>query len=598
MIGPQWNQEKMIIFARWILVVAIFAGMFFFLSEDRQSLGKAGTLLYLGIAAFVCAIFITLLFQHIKIEQYHYIAWVVDVVIVTLLVKFTGGAFFTHSGGVISVPVNFFMFIFPLLVLSNSVGRPWFSGIGSAVIVNVILAYLFATTPLSKGMVVPWSIYAMFAVFNFALGSFFLFSEKWIVIGDKTETKKREVELEKAYKNLRKEVGQRQKREQELFDKTRKLTTVIQVSRLLGSSLHLMDLFDIIIEKAREEMDSQMAFVMLKKGEELEVVHSIGVSEITKDIFKCRVAPGQGIFADVMLHSKSLCLNNIDHKDIFEDFAGSIERLRTLLVVPLRAPKDDSPLGVLCVANLLKGEEYTEEHKDFLGIFAIEAAMFIKQVKLRHDLEKSYFELITTLAQAIEAKDPYTRGHVNRVADYATRLAKALKLPSGEVTKIEKAAILHDVGKIATPESILNKPGRLTDDEFAIMKDHVVESRKLLSTVTYGIDDKTKDFVAYHHERWDGKGYPKELKGDQIPLGAQIIAVADTFDAMTSDRPYRKGFADEEALKRLVDSAGTQFNPKVLHTFFELMDFDPKTMKIRPRITETVEIQISRHVKK
>lgn len=598
MIGPEWNQEKMIIFARWILVVAIFAGMFFFLSGDHQAMGKARTLLYLGIAAFVGTIFVTLLFQHIRIDQYHYIGWVFDIIIVTLLVKFTGGAFFAHPGGTISVPANFFMFLFPLLVLSNSVGRPWYSGLGSAAIVNGILAYLFATTPVLEGVAIPWSIYAVFAVFNFALGSFFLFSEKWIVIGDKTETKKQEKELEKAYKNLRKEVTQRQKREQELYDKTRKLTTVIQVSRLLGSSLHLMDLFDIIIEKAREEMDSQMAFVMLRKGDEIEVVHSIGVSEITKDIFKCRVAPGQGIFADVMLHSKSLRLNNRDHKDLFEDFAGSIERLRTFLIVPLRAPKDDSPLGILCVANLLKGEQYTEDHEDFLGIFAIEAAMFIKQVKLRHDLERSYFELITTLAQAIEAKDPYTRGHVNRVADYATRLARALKLPTGEVSRIEKAAILHDVGKIATPEHILNKPGRLTDEEFAIMKDHVVESRKMLSSVTYGIDKKTKNYVAYHHERWDGKGYPKGLKGDQIPLGAQVIAVADTYDAMTSDRPYRKGFASEEALKRLIDSAGTQFNPKILHTFFELMDFDPKTMKIRPRIFDTVEMQLPRHTRK
>jgi len=598
MIGPEWNQEKMIIFARWILVVAIFAGMFFFLSGDHQALGKAKTLLYLGIAAFIGTIFVTILFQHIRVGQYHYIGWVFDVVIVTLLVKFTGGAFFAHSGSTIAVPANFFIFLFPLLVLSNSVGKPWYSGLGSAVIINGILAYLFATTPLPEGAAIPWSMYGMLAVFNFALGSFFLFSEKWIIIGDKTETKKREKELEKAYENLRKEVTQRQKREQELYDKTRKLTTVIQVSRLLGSSLHLMDLFDIIIEKAREEMNSQMAFIMLKKGDELEVAHSIGVSEITKDIFNCRIAPGQGIFADVMLNSKSLCLNYKDHKDLFEDFAGSIERLRTLLVVPLRAPKDDHPLGVLCVANLLMGEKYAEEHEDFLGIFAIEAAMFIKQVKLRHDLERSYFELITTLAQAIEAKDPYTRGHVNRVADFATRLARALKLPASEVSRIEKAAILHDVGKIATPEHILNKPGRLTDEEFSIMKDHVVESRKLLSTVTCGIDNKTKDYVAYHHERWDGKGYPKGLKGDQIPLGAQVIAVADTFDAMTSDRPYRKGFSSEDALKRLVDCAGTQFNPKVLHTFFELMDFDPKTMKIRPRITETIEMQIPGHIRK
>lgn len=588
MIGPEWNQEKMIIFVRWIMVVAIIAGLFFYLSGHPDSMGDTSRLVKLGAGALIGTILLTLLFQKFQVRQYHYFCWLFDVAIVTLLVSFTGGAYSVLPKGATGIPTNIFLIFFPLLVLSNSVGKPWYSGLGSATAVNGILAYLFYMA--NPGAPIPWTLYVLLAVFNFAVGSFFLFTEQWIVVGDTEETKKKEQELDKAYQNLRKEVAQREKREQELYDKTRKLTTVIQVSRLLGSSMHLGDLFDVIIEKAREEMNSQMAFIMLTQNDEMSVVHSIGVSEITKDIFKCRVAPGQGTFSDVIIQSKSFRLNSREHKDMFQTFAGSIEKMRTLLVVPLRAPKDDKPLGVLGVANMLVGENYTEEHEDFLGIFAIEAAMFIKQLKLRQDLERSYFELITTLAQAIEAKDPYTRGHVNRVADYAVRLSKALKLPVSEVDRVEKAAILHDVGKIATPEHILNKPGRLTDEEFAIMKDHVVESRKLLAEITSGIDESVKSYVSFHHERWDGKGYPKGLKGDQIPLGAQIIAVADTFDAMTSDRPYRKGFEAEDALSRLIDAAGTQFNPRVLHTFFELMDFDVKSQKIRPRITETVEM--------
>jgi HD-GYP domain-containing protein (c-di-GMP phosphodiesterase class II) len=585
MIGPEWNQEKMIIFARWILIIAVFAGLFFFL--EGQGFVNAGNLVKLGAGAIIGAALLSALFSRIKLNQYHYICWVFDITLITLLILNTGGAIYAAPKGAMGIPVNVFLFLYPLLVLSNSAGKPWYSGIGSALIVNGIIAWLFSTASTST----PWSIYAILAAFNFALGAFFMFAEQWIVVGDVDDAKKKDKEIEKAYINLRKEVAQREKREQELFDKTRKLTTVIQVSRMLGSSLHLGDLFEIIIEKAREEMNSSLAFVMLiNKDGYLQVEHSIGMSEITKDLFRAKVSPGSGLLADVILQSKSYRLSTRDNKEILDQFTGSIEKIRTILLVPLKAPKDDSPLGVLGVANMLVGDEYAADHEDFLGIFAIEAAMFIKQLKLKEDLERSYFELIITLAQAIEAKDPYTRGHVNRVADFSIRLSKALKLPASEISKVEKAAILHDVGKIATPEHILNKPGRLTDEEFSIMKDHVVESRKMLQEITTGLDEQIKSYVGYHHERWDGKGYPKGLKGEEIPLGAQIIAVADTFDAMTSDRPYRKGFENEQALKMLIDAAGTQFNPRVLHTFFDMMDFDPKTAKIMPRLSDTVEM--------
>ncbi len=589
MIGPEWNQEKMVIFIRWILVLSVFAGLFFFQSTFPNVIGNTGNLFKLGIAALIGTTVLSLMFMKFKLDQYHYICWIFDVIIITFLVKYTGGAYFALPKDVTGISVNFFIFLFPLLVLNNSAGKPWYSGIGSAIIVDIILAYLFTTT--QSTMPPPWPIFGVLAVFNLAVGSLFLFAEQWIVVGDIDEAEKKKKQLDTAYENLRNEVKQREKREQELYDKTRKLTTVIQVSRLLGSSSYLSDLLDVIIEKAREEMNSQMSFIMLVKDRQLEVVRSIGVSEITKDVIKCKIAPGQGVFSDVIMQDKSFRLNLEENKEQFDVFAGSIEKFKTVLLVPLRAPKDDMPLGVLGTANLLVGSGYNEEHEDFLGIFAIEAAMFIKQLKLKQELEQSYFDLIRTLAQAIEAKDPYTRGHVNRVADYSIQLAKSLRLPVSEVTRIEKAAILHDVGKIATPEHILNKPGRLTDEEFTIMKEHVVESRKLLSEITGGIDDQIKNYVSYHHERWDGMGYPRGLKGDQIPLGAQIIAVADTFDAMTSDRPYRKGFSFEEALKRLIDSAGTQFDAKLLYKFFEIMDFDPKSGKIRPRIQETVQME-------
>ncbi len=588
MIGPEWNHEKSVVFLRWIFVLAVFASLLFFTMEHPNAIPHSRELLVLGGIALVLTFMLNTLFGKVDLNQYHYLGWAFDFIVIFLLIKYTGGAFFEPAK---TTPpfVNIFLFLFPLLVLNNSIGKNWQSGLGSALLVNIALLYFLLTT--QGALKTYWSLFAFLGIFNFALGSLFMFSEQWIVVGDTTELKEREREVEQAYQTLRKEIEIRKRREQELSDKISKLHTITQVSRALGSIYDLPHLFEMIVEKAKEEVNSQMAFIMLEKDSFLEVVHAEGVSEITQDVFKCRVAKGQSVIADVMLKSEPIRISRKENPDIFSDFAGATERLKTMLLVPLKAPKDKKPIGVLGVANLYVGDSYTQEHEDFLAVFAIEAAMFIRQLQLKHDLERSYFELIMALAQAIEAKDPYTRGHVQRVAEYSIRLARALRLPPSEISRIEKAAILHDIGKIATPEHILNKPGRLTDEEFAIMKMHVVESRKMLSEITAGIDEKTKDYVAYHHERWDGKGYPEGLKGDEIPLGAQIIAVADTFDAMTSDRPYRKGFPPEEALRRLINTAGTQFNPHILHTFFDLMNFDKETGKIKSIVTDTIEIK-------
>jgi HD-GYP domain-containing protein (c-di-GMP phosphodiesterase class II) len=176
------------------------------------------------------------------------------------------------------------------------------------------------------------------------------------------------------------------------------------------------------------------------------------------------------------------------------------------------------------------------------------------------------------LIQAMKIKDDYTGWHVQRVADMSLNLAEALNLPPEETAEIHKAAALHDVGKIMTPISILNKPGALSDEEFGIMKQHAADTEKLLTGVTGCVDKSIIDTAKSHHERWDGKGYPNGLKGEQIPLGARIIAIADTYDAITSDRPYRKGAPKEKALEIINQNSGTQFEPKLVEAFMKMMN--------------------------
>ena len=177
---------------------------------------------------------------------------------------------------------------------------------------------------------------------------------------------------------------------------------------------------------------------------------------------------------------------------------------------------------------------------------------------------------IQALAAAVDAKDAYTQGHSRRVAQYAAALARFIGLPKDDVELIFTTGTLHDVGKIGVPDGILNKKGRLEDDERAIMETHPVLGEVIVRKVPQLAT--TLPGVRHHHERWDGKGYPDKLQGDAIPKIARILALADTFDAMTSDRPYRKGMAKEIALREIARNAGTQFDPELAPRFVEMME--------------------------
>ncbi len=185
-------------------------------------------------------------------------------------------------------------------------------------------------------------------------------------------------------------------------------------------------------------------------------------------------------------------------------------------------------------------------------------------------IEQMSFETIQTLAHAIDAKDPYTRGHSSRVSDYSVEVAKALGWNEDRVSNLRFCAILHDIGKIGVPDSILNKPQRLTDVEYDIIKSHTTMGGDILKgRVNIGL---AEDVARSHHERYDGKGYPRGLKGEEISEEARIVAIADSFDAMSSNRVYRKACDTEHIHKELIEGKGRQFDPEFVDVFVELWD--------------------------
>ena len=184
------------------------------------------------------------------------------------------------------------------------------------------------------------------------------------------------------------------------------------------------------------------------------------------------------------------------------------------------------------------------------------------------DLKELFYKTIKSIASALDAKDPYTHGHSMRVTLYSIILARELNVPDDQLELIETAGLLHDIGKIAIPQAILCKPGKLTDSEFVVMKSHPSNSEKLIASIKKL--HEVSPGVKHHHERWDGRGYPDGLKGEEIPFSARIIAIADTYDAMTSTRSYRVALTHETAINEIDKCAGSQFDPTLAKKFVEI----------------------------
>lgn len=240
---------------------------------------------------------------------------------------------------------------------------------------------------------------------------------------------------------------------------------------------------------------------------------------------------------------------------------------------------EDEVLAAL-VVGYSEEKEFSEDEIGTLRRIADQAAIAVAHARQRTSFENLAHDTATALSEVIESRDPYTGGHCTRLAEYSRITAASLGLKRREIEIVRFGAALHDVGKIAVPDAILKKPDKLTPDEYAIIKQHVFHGGQICKRV--GFLQDAYPIVYHHHERWDGKGYPDELSGERIPLGARIVAVADAFDAMTNDRPYRRAMADEEAVAILRDGAGSQWDPTLVEKFLDALGL------ARPRYVERV----------
>jgi HD-GYP domain-containing protein (c-di-GMP phosphodiesterase class II) len=249
----------------------------------------------------------------------------------------------------------------------------------------------------------------------------------------------------------------------------------------------------------------------------------------------------------------------------------TLERLASkLLIVPIA--REDKPLAILIGADKLDGSELSSIDSKLVTSTAQNMGIFIENMMLYEDMQGMFMGTLHSLISSIDAKDSYTCGHSERVAWLSRELAVAAGLDTQTVERVYLSGLVHDVGKIGVPESVLCKAGKLTDEEFAMVKAHPEIGVRILKDIRQMQD--LLPGVLHHHERWDGKGYPYGLSGEQIPLFGRLIALADSFDAMSSNRTYRKALPQQQVLEEVLRCGGAQFDPKLAKVFVTV-DFSP-----------------------
>ncbi len=345
-------------------------------------------------------------------------------------------------------------------------------------------------------------------------------------------------ELERANVKLHRNVIEMERMNRELLEHARlindansklenrvhELLTLQEASRTITSSLDLDDTLAAIVRMTREIIHSSMSAIMLLDEESKEM--------------RVRAHAGDGGLRKGEVMGVPLRIG--------ERTIGSFEVMRA----------DD---GV-----------FSDEERRLLETLASQAAIAIENARLFENTQRTYFETIRSLAQALEARDSYTKGHSERVMRYALRTAKAMGVADPAQRILGHASLLHDIGKIGIADAILNKTAALTEEDRKMIENHPIYGDTIIGPLRFL--ENVQTLVRHHHERYDGTGYPERLKGEAIPHGARIIAVADSFDAMTSTRPYRAALPYDVAVDEIRKGSGSQFDPAVVSVFLELLE--------------------------
>jgi len=360
----------------------------------------------------------------------------------------------------------------------------------------------------------------------------------------------------------------------------RHLSTLHRVSELLAGARDIDRLSDATLRAILEVMQADRCAVVLRRTENApdqpEVLAARSRAHATE-----RFTVSRTLVSSVIRDGVSVFAHDASSDARFAEGQSVIgQRVRSVMCVPLRTT--DDILGALYVDSLSGAGRFTEADLELLAAVGNQAGVAMHRVRLLGELERLLLDTIKAITATIDARDGYTHRHSERVAALVSQLARELGLTEGERETAELSALLHDVGKIALPDAILNKPGKLTPEEFAEMQKHPVHGARILENIQSERVQAVLPGVRYHHEKWDGSGYPEGLKGEGIPFLGRLLCVADVFDALTSSRSYRGAWLASDAMAMIERDAGRHFDPTVAAAALRLFHRGQLNVEARP----------------
>jgi putative nucleotidyltransferase with HDIG domain len=357
--------------------------------------------------------------------------------------------------------------------------------------------------------------------------------------------------------------------------KQSQLRALMSVGQVINSSLGLRQVLEEVMDSLISLMRAERGFLMLREPDgELAVRIARGIAHVNLDEEAFKVS--RTVVRRVVESNAPVLTTNAQADPRFDgQMSIAAFQLRSILCVPLTLKAE--LIGVLYVDNRAHAGIFKENDLELISAFADQAAVAINSARLFEELQDSHRELerayqatLEGWVRALDLRDKETEGHTQRVTILTHRLARAMGVGDAELVHITRGALLHDIGKMAIPDGILLKPGQLTEEERKLIQKHPVYAYEMLSPIDFLVP--AIDIPYCHHEKWDGTGYPRGLKQDEIPFAARIFPIIDVWDALTSDRPYRKAMAQEEVRRIIKADSGRHFDPLVVEAFLDLQD--------------------------
>jgi len=382
----------------------------------------------------------------------------------------------------------------------------------------------------------------------------------------------------------------------------KELVDVYDVTQAMSQTLSLPEAFDLLVETTREQLQACAISVLVhprvltraeppRHGKVRN--HWVSDASVVDELEEVRFWSRPDLSAEAIEACRTLDQPRVashfeaDQPVLYQGAEarsylttnGVSPGLERLVSLPLRGR--DGLIGIVTAFSFHPNPRFSEGRRKLLHILASRAEAALENARLHEGLKATLTQTIQGLANILESKDPYTRGHSERVKLYAGMIAEGMGFAPEDVRRIEEAALLHDIGKICIRIEELNKPGPLSLAEYEMFKSHTTRGKWLLEPIAFL--HPVIPAVYHHHERWDGGGYPMGLAGTAIPLDARIMAVADSYDAMTSNRPYRRALSHEVAVKEIRQQLGAQFDPEVAAVFLREIDRMKSSQRERRR---------------